>query len=304
MDAFSPAQTIELISRMGTKKANMRIDKMIINSIMGGLLLGFGCALNLSTLSSPWFQTNAPGLIRTIGACFFPVGLIMVFLTGADLFTSYCMYSVVALLHRRITILDLAKTWGVSFFCNLAGILFSALILFGYGGVFKAGAFNAEVISFATAKVVTPAWHQIFLRAILANWLVTMAVFLSTSSREIASKIISIWFPTMAFTALGADHVIANMFYIPVGIFSGAPISVGFYIWKSMIPAALGNIVGGGVFVGVVYCCGWTARSSPSTLDPTVNAHKCGGHHESSCDRDGQGIAWFFVQEFGTWLQR
>lgn len=91
MDAFSPAQTIELISRMGTKKANMRIDKLIMNSIMGGLLLGFGCALNLSTLSSPWFQTNAPGLIRTIGACFFPVGLIMVFLTGADLFTSYCM---------------------------------------------------------------------------------------------------------------------------------------------------------------------------------------------------------------------
>jgi formate/nitrite transporter FocA (FNT family) len=93
MDAFSPAQTIELISRMGTRKANMRIDKMIINSIMGGLLLGIGCAINLSTLSSPWFQTNAPGLMRTIGACFFPVGLIMVFLTGADLFTSYCMVS-------------------------------------------------------------------------------------------------------------------------------------------------------------------------------------------------------------------
>jgi hypothetical protein len=121
------------------------------------------------------------------------------------------------------------------------------------GGTFKTGAFNAEVIAFATAKVVTPAWHQVFLRAILANWLVTMAVFLSTSSREIASKIISIWFPTMAFTANGADHVIANMFYVPVGIFSGAPISVGLYIWKSMIPAALGNIIGGGVFVGVVY---------------------------------------------------
>jgi formate/nitrite transporter FocA (FNT family) len=93
MDAFSPAQTIELISRMGTKKATIRIDKMIINLIIGGLLLGFGCALNLSTLTSPWFQTNASGLIRTIGACFFPVGLIIVFLTGANLFTSYCMVS-------------------------------------------------------------------------------------------------------------------------------------------------------------------------------------------------------------------
>jgi len=93
MDPFTPAQTIELISRLGTNKAHMRIDKMIVNSIMGGLLLGFGCAINVSTASAPWFQTNAPGLIRTIAASFFPVGLIMVFLTGADLFTSYCMVS-------------------------------------------------------------------------------------------------------------------------------------------------------------------------------------------------------------------
>ncbi|KAH8647000.1 Formate/nitrite transporter [Tricladium varicosporioides] len=252
MDAFTPAQTIELISRIGAKKANMRLDKMVVNSVMGGLLLGFGCAINVSTASSPWFQTNAPGLIRTIAACFFPVGLIMVFLSGADLFTSYCMYSIVALLHRRISIIDLAKTWAISFFSNLAGILFFAIVLVGYGGMFQSGAFKAEAIVFATAKVVTPAWHQIFLRGILANWLVTMAVFLSISSREIASKIIAIWFPTMCFTALGADHVIANMFYIPVGINSGAPISVGFYIWKSMIPSGLGNIVGGGYFCR---CC-------------------------------------------------
>jgi hypothetical protein len=122
------------------------------------------------------------------------------------------------------------------------------------GGTFSSGAFKTEAITLATAKVVTPAWHQIFLRGILANWLVTMAVFLSISSREIISKIVAIWFPTMAFTALGADHVIANMFYIPLGIFSGAPqLSVGLYIWKSMIPAGLGNIVGGGLFVGVLY---------------------------------------------------
>jgi formate/nitrite transporter FocA (FNT family) len=89
MDAFTPAQTTELVSRIGAKKARMRIDKMFINSFMGGPLLGFGCALLLSTNSSTWFQTNAPGLIRTIAASFFPVGLIMVILTGADLFTSY-----------------------------------------------------------------------------------------------------------------------------------------------------------------------------------------------------------------------
>lgn len=76
MDAFTPAQTTELVSRIGAKKARMRIDKMFINSFMGGALISFGCALALSTNSSPWFQTNAPGLIRTISAMVFPVGLI------------------------------------------------------------------------------------------------------------------------------------------------------------------------------------------------------------------------------------
>jgi formate/nitrite transporter FocA (FNT family) len=91
MDSFTPAQTTELVSRMGEKKARMRIDKMFLNSFMGGPLLGFGCALLLSTNSAPWFQTNAPGLIRSIAAAFFPVGLMMVMLTGADLFTSYVL---------------------------------------------------------------------------------------------------------------------------------------------------------------------------------------------------------------------
>ncbi|KAE9371573.1 hypothetical protein N431DRAFT_410451 [Stipitochalara longipes BDJ] len=253
MDAFTPAQTTELVSRIGAKKARMRIDKMFINSFMGGALISFGCALALSTNSSPWFQTNAPGLIRTISAMVFPVGLIMVVLTGADLFTSYCMYSVVALLHRRCSFLDLLKTWVVSFFGNLAGALFFMAI--SDGGTFETGAYKDEALAFAKTKCVTPEWHQIFLKGILCNWLVCMAVFLALSSREVISKIVSIWFPVMCFVGLGTDHVIANMYFIPLAIFLGAPkpLTVGYYIWKSMIPSLLGNIVGGGLFTGVVY---------------------------------------------------
>ncbi|RDW73280.1 hypothetical protein BP6252_07187 [Coleophoma cylindrospora] len=255
MDAFTPAQTTELISRIGAKKARMRLDKMFVNSFMGGMFISIGGALALSTNTAPWFQTNAPGLIRTIGAMVFPVGLIMCVLTGADLFTSYCMYSVVALLHRRCSFLDLLKTWFVSFFANLAGSLFLMAVLTGYGGTFESGAYKDEAISFAKTKAVTPEWHQIFLKGIICNWLVCMAVFLAVSSREVISKIISIWFPVMCFVGLGTDHVIANMYFIPLGIFLGAPkpLTVGYYIWKSMIPSLLGNIVGGSLFVGVLY---------------------------------------------------
>ncbi|MCJ1333071.1 hypothetical protein MMC10_009765 [Thelotrema lepadinum] len=254
MDAFTPQQTTELVGRIGTKKADTRYDKLFFNSFMAGPLLGFGCAIALSTEAAPWFQTNAPGLIRTIGATFFPIGLVMIMLSGADLFTSNIMFMTVAFLERRVTLYQVAKIWIVSFFGNLAGSAFFVAFILGWGGVFQTSQYREEVINFATMKAVDPGWHQIFLRAIGANWLVCFAVFLSISAREIVSKIVAIWFPTLTFVALALDHVIANMVFIPTAIWLSHPsISTGYYIWKSMIPTLLGNMIGGGVFVGAVY---------------------------------------------------
>lgn len=184
----------------------------------------------------------------------FPVDLVMIVLSGADLFTSNIMFMTVAILHRRVTIIDVAKIWFISFFGNLAGTLFFVAIISGYGGVFEVTpAYTNAAINIAVQKCVNPAWHQIFLRAIGANYLVCCAVFISISSREIVSKIVAIWWPTATFVALALDHVIANTFFIPLGIWVGAPISVRYYIWKSLIPTTLGNTVGGGLFVGAAY---------------------------------------------------
>jgi formate/nitrite transporter FocA (FNT family) len=188
MDAFTPAQTTELISRIGAKKARMRLDKMFVNSFMGGALISMGAALAVSTNSSPWFTTNAPGLIRTIGAMVFPVGLIMIILTGADLFTSYCMYSVVALLHRRCSFVDLAKTWFISFFGNLAGALVFTIVLVGYGGIFSTGAYKDEALAYAKAKAVTPQWHQIFLKGIICTSPYLLPVSGSTSTNSSSNR--------------------------------------------------------------------------------------------------------------------
>lgn len=273
MDAFTPQQTIELVSRIGTKKSHMRLDKLFWNSFMAGPLLGFGyvcssilivqsyppltflsCAVLLSTETAPWYQTNAPGLIRTAGALMFPIGLVMIVLTGADLFTSNIMFMTAAFLHRRVTVKDVAISWVISYLGNLGGMLFFMAIIIGYGGVLTdIAAYKEQTITFAIQKAQLPGWHQIFLRAIGANWLVCMAVFLSISAREIGSKIMAIWFPTATFVALALDHVIANMFFVPIGIWNGAPFGVGYYIWKSLIPTTLGNMVGGGLFVGAIY---------------------------------------------------
>ncbi|MCJ1310116.1 hypothetical protein MMC25_003777 [Agyrium rufum] len=282
MDAFTPQQTTELVCRIGAKKSTMRLDKLFINSCMTGPLLGFGCAVLLSTEAAPWYQENAPGLIRSIGALFFPVGLVMIVLSGADLFTSNIMFMTCAFLHRRVTILDVLKNWVVSFLGNLAGMLFFMTIVTGYGGVFQATeGYRMEVINFATQKAVQPQWHQIMLRGIGANWLVCFAVFISISSREISSKIIAIWWPTATFVALGLDHVIANMYFIPMAIWVGHPqITVGYYIWKSMIPTTIGNLLGGGIFVGGAYWYLYMTEGEVSVefnLGPLGNAMTAGG---------------------------
>jgi len=101
--------------------------------------------------------------------------------------------------------------WALTFLGNLAGALFIVGLIMGHGGVFSAAAYKKEVFAIATAKAVTPQWHQIFLKAIGANWLVCLACFLAACAREFFSKVMAIWWPVFAFVLLGLDHVIANM---------------------------------------------------------------------------------------------
>jgi formate/nitrite transporter FocA (FNT family) len=113
------------------------------------------------------------------------------------------MFMTTASLHRRVSIKDVLTSWVISYLGNLGGMLFFMAIIIGYGGVLTdIPAYKQETITFAIQKAQMPGWHQIFLRAIGANWLVCMAVFLSISAREIGSKILAIWFPTATFVAL------------------------------------------------------------------------------------------------------
>src|SRR6201999_2196670 len=142
---------------------------------------------------------------------------------------------------------------------------------FADGGVFSADPYKAETIAYATKKQITPEWHQIFLRGIGCNWLVCLACYLGMQGRDLASKVIGIWWPIFAFVSLGLDHVVANMFFIPIGIWVGTPgLSVGLYIWKGIIPAGLGNIVGGALFCGAYYWWMYLFMEEPIVVDGTV----------------------------------
>ncbi|KAK8091737.1 hypothetical protein PG997_002098 [Apiospora hydei] len=294
--AFSPAQTIELVGRAGVAKGNTRPDKVFLSGVSAGCLLSFAGAAVLSCNASPWYAENAPGLLRLIEAIIFPIGFVMVTLTGADLFTGSTLYTTVAVLQRRLPFWKMAVHWFLSFWGNLAGSLFSAIIIFGYGGVFSASPFKEAAIAFAIKKQVAPAWHEIFLRGVGCNWLVCLACLLSLQARGVGSKMAAMWWPIFALVALGLDHVVANMFFIPISIFLGAPgITTGLYIWKGLIPVLLGNIVGGVLMVGVYYWYMYLfgqpevvidgagqhgAAVRQSVGDSTIDVEKNGGIHQ------------------------
>src|SRR4051794_1921449 len=106
------------------------------------------------------------------------------------------MFTTVSVLQRRLSIRKALMHWFITFWGNLAGSLFVVALIIGYGGVFASDPYRKESETFATVKQITPQWHQIFLRAIGANWLVCLACFLGMSGREYISKLVGIWFPT------------------------------------------------------------------------------------------------------------
>ncbi|KAH2431384.1 hypothetical protein KXW64_006350 [Aspergillus fumigatus] len=232
IDSHAPAEVAQLVANAGASKGTMRLDKVFFSAFSAGCLLAFACGTALATNTTAWFQENAPGLIRTISALVFPYGLCLIVLTGADLCTGSFMFTTIASLHRKLPWYKMLLHWCVTFWGNLAGSLF-----------------------------------VIFLRRIGCNWLVCLACFLGVQGRDLASKVVGIWFPTFAFVSLGFDHVVANMTFIPLAIWLGAPkITVALYIWKGIIPTLLGNIIGGGLFVATYYWYMYLVSGEMATL--------------------------------------
>lgn len=193
---------------------------------------------------SPGIAAANPGLLHLVGGFVFPVGLAMIVLQGQELLTSNMMTFPMAAIKRVIPWWAVPLNWLVVFFGNLVGSLFFAAVLVKYSGIVSSDAYIKYITAAAITKAKTPTWHEIFLRGIGCNWLVCIAVWQAAGARETISKIFALWFPIWTFVAVGFDHVIANMFSVPLGIMLGADLSTAEYIRKSLIAALIGNIVG------------------------------------------------------------
>ncbi|KAG9100322.1 hypothetical protein FRC06_004264 [Ceratobasidium sp. 370] len=254
---LTPAQTAQKMFETALAKNRQRADLVFFKAFIAGVFLSFGGLLHviISGGSAGLTSTN-PGLVKILGGIVFPVGLVMIVLQGQELLTSNMMTVPMIMIKRAAPWYSLPLNWTIVFFGNLTGSLFFAGVLTKASGILSAEPYPTYVRSFVIHKAMDPHWHQIFLRGIGCNWLVCIAVWQAMAASEVVSKIIAIFIPIFVFVAAGFDHadslnrtsflniVVANMFFIPLGIMMGAKLTVADYIRKSLIAAFLGNVVG------------------------------------------------------------
>lgn len=248
---LKPAEVAVALVEQAVIKHNTRLDKTFFKAVLAGVMLSFGGLFDLIiTGGSPSLSASNPGIVKVLGGFVFPVGLVMIVLQGFDLLTSNLMIFPMAVLKRAIPWWSIPVNWTVVFFGNLVGSLFFAAILSKYDGLMTSDPYASYIRSFAITKAITPGWYQILIRGIGCNWLVCVAVWQGVGAKETYSKIIAIWFPIWIFVACGFDHVVANMFSLPLSIMLHSELSTDLYIRKSLIASLIGNIIGG-LFVGL-----------------------------------------------------
>ncbi|MDD5510085.1 MAG: formate/nitrite transporter family protein [Dehalococcoidales bacterium] len=248
----SPRDIAEAACTAGCAKIQSPKSKLIVLAFLAGAFIAFGSQLAVTTAAgSPWPAT-IPGIQKLIFASVFPVGLMLVVIAGSELFTGNCMVPFISCLEGKARWIGLFRNWFLVYIGNFIGALFVAFFLAHLTGLLANDPWNTYIGNIAVAKT-SLSWGAAFWRAVGCNWLVCLAVWMAISADDIGGKILAIWFPIMAFVALGFEHSVANMFFLPAAIFTTGKITWAAMIVNNLIPVTLGNILGGSFFVGTIY---------------------------------------------------
>jgi len=263
--SFTPPQMLEKASSAGIKKANLAFWPTFLLAIMAGAYIAFGGVF--STVVATGTAGVWPyGIIKLVQGIVFSLGLILVVVGGAELFTGNILM-VIPLLQGRIRFSQLLRNWFIVYIGNFLGsIIISGLIIAAGSYKFADGALGLTMFTIAGYKL-QHSFLQALSLGILCNILVCLAVWLCYSARSTSDKILSIVFPISAFIAAGFEHSVANMYVVPVALLTKffdpaffGPISGEFshltwanFLVGNLLPVSLGNIIGGGFFIGFVY---------------------------------------------------
>jgi formate/nitrite transporter len=248
LDAYRPSAIAERVETAGVAKAKLGFPQTLTLAILAGAFIAFGAMLFTLVMTDSGLGLG-PG--RLLGGVAFSLGLVLVVIAGAELFTGNNLI-VMAWADRRISGADMLRNWTIVYIGNLIGAVATALFVHWSGTLgMGEGAVSRTALSIAQAKASLP-FDQAFVRGILCNALVCLAVWLSYAARSVAGKIPAIVFPITAFVALGFEHSVANMYFIPLGMIIGVTITIGQFL-ANLGAVTAGNLIGGSVLVGLVY---------------------------------------------------
>nr|WP_286182658.1 formate/nitrite transporter family protein [Bacillus sp. ISL-55] len=258
----------------GQKKANLPFSSILVLGFLGGAFISLGYLLDIRVVAS---LPEEWGTFSTlIGAAVFPVGLILIIIAGGELLTGNMMAVSMAYLSKKISIGKLIKNWFWITLFNFIGALFVAFFFGHVAELTSSGPYLDKTVAMAGGKLEHDFLSSL-VSAIGCNWLVGLAVWLAYGAEDIGGKILAIWFPIMAFVAIGFQHVVANMFVIPAAIFSG------YYSWTdfigNFIPVFIGNAIGGTVFVSMFYWIAYRGTmETGSRKEPNKRQNQAGTH--------------------------
>lgn len=255
-DAYSPAEIAEKIESVGVKKARLPFLSMAMLGLLAGAFIGWG-SLYFTVVTSDASLPFAAS--RVLGGLVFSLGLLLVIVAGAELFTGNNLLAM-AWADRRITTRELLRNWVIVCCSNFVGAAGLALLVFLSGHTaMNDGHIAEQYLNIANAKCQLP-FLQALLRGALCNVLVCLAVWMAMAGRSVTDKAVAIVFPISAFVAAGLEHSVANFYFIPLawmiklhgGVAGYDAISIAGFL-HNIVPVILGNLLGGGVLVGMVY---------------------------------------------------
>ncbi|HEX6386057.1 MAG TPA: formate transporter FocA [Anaerolineae bacterium] len=294
-DALLPPEMASKAENTGVAKANLGIFRMFALAVLAGAFIAMG-AIFATTVTTGGSGALPFGVTKLLGGLVFCLGLILVVVAGAELFTGNNLI-VMAWASRKVSTGKLLRNWVIVYAGNFAGSVLTALMMFWSGQyAFSGGAVGANALNIANAKV-SLGFTQAIVLGIFCNALVCLAVWLCMSARSTTDKILAIIFPITAFVAAGFEHSIANMYFIPIGLFvkggasaefwSQAGVTAGDYAnltWgnfflANLLPVTIGNIIGGAVMVGLVYWFiylrpSWTHAPERAAVEPPAPARQ------------------------------
>jgi formate transporter len=259
IDALAPADVARRLQEASVKRADLPIGSLVVLALLGGVYIGLGGALATLALTDSSLGFGPGKLVAGVA---FSLGLIILVIAGGELFTGNNLMTL-ALASGKVSPRAVLRNWTVSYFSNAAGAMLLAIAI-QQSGILESGNVKATAVRIAETKAQL-GFGQAFLRGILCNMLVCLAVWLSVAARSVEGKIVAIIFPIGAFVALGFEHCVANLYLLPVGMLSGATVSLGEMV-GNIVPVTLGNTVGGvglAVAYWLVYLTEGTAHHAP-----------------------------------------